>query len=208
MSNPKQQQPKMEDKNFGLTQVSFQQMVTDLKKNDTKFFEQVFLKQFKETMSYIKREYSADPEDAYDATMDALLELRRRFVMGKLEYGNLRFLFTKMSSQIYLKNKKKEFKGTDNFDGLMNVQDDAPLEQVPESFSLAWQKMGAACKKLLTLHFYGNMRLTEIAEETLQSAATVRKQKERCIIKLKDLMTGMGKDKNTPLQADIKFKIR
>lgn len=59
----------MELKNFGLTEASFGQMVLDLKANDTRFFQQVFLKQFKETVNYVKREYRANQEDAYDATM-------------------------------------------------------------------------------------------------------------------------------------------
>lgn len=177
----------MEHKNFGLTEVTFGKMVLNLKKNDTIFFKQVFLKQFKETMNYVKREYGANQEDAYDATMDALLEFRRRFVEGKLQYGNLRFLFTKMSSQMYLRTKQQQPNSVD-LDTVLELQEEPSKNNVPESFKLAWEKMGAACKNLLTQHYYGAMRLTEIAEETSASPATVRKQKERCVKKLKDYM--------------------
>lgn len=91
----------MERKNFGLTEASFEQMVQDLKMNDTLLFKQVFLKQFKETMNYVKREYGADHEDAHDATMDTLLEFRKLFVEGKLKYGNLRLYSVVFSYSFY-----------------------------------------------------------------------------------------------------------
>ena len=178
----------MEHKNFGLTEASFRQMVLDLRSNCTRFFEQVFLAQFNETIRYVKREYDANHEDAYDATMDALLELRKRFVEGKLDYGNLRFLFTKMSTQMYLLNKKRRLPVAQDLETLIELPDEQIETQVPESFKLAWQSLDAKCKHLLTLHYYGLKRLTEIAEELSQPPATVRKQKERCIGKLKDLM--------------------
>ena len=178
----------MERKNFGLTEASFLQMVLDLKANDTRIFEKAFLAQFDETMSYIRREYDANQEDAYDATMDAILELRNRFVDGKLYYGNLRFLFTKMSAQMYLRNKKRQQPIFEDLETLKELSDEQIETPVPESFKLAWQSLGAKCKQLLTLHYYGSMRLTEIAEELSKPPATVRKQKERCIRKIKDLM--------------------
>ncbi|UOY05823.1 sigma-70 family RNA polymerase sigma factor [Muricauda sp. SCSIO 64092] len=178
----------MERKNFGLTEASFGQMVLDLKANDTRFFQQVFLVQFKETLNYVKREYGASHEDAYDATMDALLEFRKRFVDGKLKYGNLRFLFTKMSTQMYLRNKKRQQLTYEDLETLREIADDHVEAGVPKSFRMAWRSLGANCKQLLTQHYYGAMQLTEIARELSKSPATVRKQKERCIKKIKDLM--------------------
>ncbi len=178
----------MKSKNFGLTEASFGQMVLDLKANDTRFFQKVFLEQFKETMSYIKREYGASQEDAYDATMDALLEFRKRFVEGKLQYGNLRFLFTKMSTQMYLRNKKKQPPVIGDLEIATETPEEQIETQVPQSFKTAWQSLGTSCKQLLTQHYYGAMRMTEIANELSTSPATVRKQKERCIKKLRELM--------------------
>lgn len=178
----------MKHMNFGLTEESFRQMVLDLRANETRFFEQVFLAQFNETMSYVIREYGANPEDAYDATMDTLLEFRKRFVEGKLNYGNLRFLFTKMSTQKYLRNKKRQQPVFEGLETLKELPDEQIATQVPESFKLAWQSLGAKCKHLLTLHYYGSMRLREIAEELSKPPAAVRKQKERCIGKIKELM--------------------
>ncbi|MEW7292140.1 RNA polymerase sigma factor [Aquimarina sp. 2304DJ70-9] len=178
----------MEHKNFGLTQASFKKLIADLKRNDTFFFEQVFLKQFEETMNYLCREYKSSHEDAYDATMDALIEFRTRFVDGKLQYGNLRFLFTKIASQMLFRNLKKNNTNRDSTIFLVQEVDIEPTESIEELGRLnkAWQILGDSCKQLLTWHFYGKMKLSEIAEEAQKSPATIRKQKERCIKKLKD----------------------
>lgn len=163
-------------------------MVDGLRCNDMDFFKQVFLQQFNETMVYIKRKYRADHEDAYDATMDTLLDFRRRFVEGKLAYGNLRFLFTKMSAQMYLRNKKTQhpIQSSAVFD--LEPMSEESAAEVPDTFKKVWKKFGEKCKHLLTMHYYGNMQLIEIAEELSQSPATIRKRKERCIAKLKEEM--------------------
>ncbi len=178
----------MKHKNFGLSEASFDKLVSDLKRNDTHFFEQVFLKQFGETQKYLCREFKANHEDAYDATMDTLIEFRARFIEGKLRYGNLRFLFTKMASQILLKNLKKA--NTVNNDGVLSILEETDtVSEISEELSLlnkAWQKLGDSCRQLLTWHYYGKMKLTEIASEVQKTPATIRKQKERCIKQLKD----------------------
>ena len=94
------------DKNFGLSPEDFDGIVNDLKKNETHFFEQVFLQHFSDCIDFLQREYRADFNDAYDTTMDTLLEFRKRLVDGKLHYGNLRYLFTKMAAQLYVRQKK------------------------------------------------------------------------------------------------------
>ncbi|MBQ0735567.1 RNA polymerase sigma factor [Aquimarina celericrescens] len=176
----------MEHKNFGLSKVSFEKLVADLKKNDTIFFEQVFLKQFDETIKYLRREYTADYEDAYDATMDTLLEFRARFVDGKLSYGNLRFLFTKMASQMFMRSKNKHSTDLDDVIYMIVEEEEDDLEDGLGLFNKAWETLGESCKKLLTFHFYGKMKLTEIAIEFQKTPETIRKQKERCVKGLKE----------------------
>ncbi len=177
----------MKHKNFGLTEASFEKLIADLKRNDTYFFEQVFLKQFKETMNYLIREYKSSYEDAYDATMDALIEFRVRFIDRKLQYGNLRFLFTKMASQMLFRNQKKNVTDIDGVTFLAQEVNTEPIDSYELTvLNNAWKKLGDSCKQLLTWHFYGKMKLTEIAEEIQKSPASIRKQKERCIKQLKD----------------------
>lgn len=179
---------RMEHKNFGLSLESYEKLIMDLKKNDTRFFEQVFLKQFKETIRYLRRKYRTPHEEAYDATMDTLIEFRARFVEGKLKYGNLRFLFTKMASQMLIKNLKKSEVSIENMP-LVSEEFSAESQKSEELDWLnnAWQFLGQPCQQLLTFHFYGKMKLSEIAEEKQKSPVAVRKQKERCVQKLKDV---------------------
>lgn len=186
----------MEHKNFGLSPESFEKLIADLKRNDTRFFEQVFLKQFKETLRYLNREYRATREEAYDATMDTLIEFRTRFVEGKLRYGNLRFLFTRMASQILLKDRKKNTIKIEGMAYLEEYNTQSHESEEMDWLNSAWESLGEPCKQLLTCHFYGKMKLSEIAEENQKSPAAIRKQKERCIKQLKDLF---GEKANTKI---------
>lgn len=174
--------------NFGLNLDEFERLVSDLKRNETTLFERVFLAHFEECSAYLKREYSAKADDAYDATMDTLLEFRKRLVEGKLSYGNLRYLFTKMATQHYVRTQKAyrshEIKETDMIEEKQAVDSD-DLQQLNQ----AWGELGASCQDLLKWVYYGKMKLSEIAEQEQKSAASIRKQKERCIKKLKTLLS-------------------
>ena len=181
-------------KNFGLSQDRFDTLVADLKRNETEFLEKIFLAHFQECMAYLKREYKANHEDAYDATMETLLAFRKRLVEGKVEYGNLRFLFTKMSTQIYMKNQKSFQIQELNQSESATVEE--PLFDDPEHMETlqdCWNDLEAPCQQLLTWHFYGKMRLTEIAEQEQKTSAAIRKQKERCLQKLKQIFRTKSK---------------
>lgn len=177
----------MKQKNFGLSEEDFNRMVLDLKNSDTRFFEQVFLSHFKDAMNYLKKNYGACHEDAYDATMDTLVAFRKRFVEGKLVYGNLRYLFTKMAGQIFLRVKKSHVSIEEDFsEGWFT---DIPYsEEDLDIFKRIWDSLEDPCKELLQQHYYGNKKLMEIAAQQERSSAAVRKQKERCLKKIKNLL--------------------
>ena len=184
------------DKNFGLSPNDFDRLVSDLKRNEADFFKTVFLKHFEDCMIFLQRQNGASSDDAYDATMDALIQFRRLLVEGKLRYGNLRYLFTKMASQIYLKNKKKfqiqEIGASD-----MEMAEFSPGDD-QENIALlnaAWTELGANCQELLKLHYYGQMKLNEIAAYRGKTPTAIRKQKERCIERIRSLLQ---KEKLTP----------
>jgi len=181
------------NRNFGLSPDDFDEIVADLKKNETTFFEKVFLQHFKECQHYLQKEFNADQNDAYDATMDTMIEFRRRLVEGKLRYGNLRFLFTKMATQIYVRNRKSFQSQAINDQDIeisqaTNSQDDILL------LNKIWPKLEDPCKELLTKHYYGKMKLTDIATRQQKSAVAIRKQKERCVSKLRSLLASMKND--------------
>ena len=174
-------------KNFGLSQEEFDKIVADLKKNETHFFEKVFLRHFDTCIGFLRKEYNAHYDDAYDATMDTLIEFRKRLVEGKLKYGNLRFLFTKMATQNYLRNKKL-FQTQEIHEKDIEPEDSNSLEEDVALLSTAWIELGESCQELLMNFYYGKMQLAEIATLENKSAAAIRKQKERCVHKIKAIL--------------------
>lgn len=180
-------------KNFGLSAVEFDRLVADLRRNETAFFEQVFLHHFGDCLNYLQRTYRASRDDAYDASMDTLLLFRRRLVEGKLQYGNLRYLYTRMASQVYLRQQNRTPLTTE-------IQEESVVDTIPAPLAdadredqkllgAAWDKLEAPCQELLKRFYYGKQPLSEIAAESGRTAAAIRKQKERCVKRLRDIFS-------------------
>ena len=173
---------KMMDQNFGLTEEEFHKMTAALEAGDKSMFELVFLNHFASCRDYLIRTYRAAPEDAYDATMDTLMEFYHRMVAGKIQYGNLRYLFTKMGSQIYMKSHKK-WNVFSMFQQESDVQmvDDVHEEETDQVLNKAWEKLGDGCQHLLKAFYYDNKTLNILAAEMGKDPAAMRKQKQRCV---------------------------
>lgn len=171
----------MPAQNFGLDEKTFLQLVDDLREGNVVLFETIFLEHFEDCMTYVKRNYSASHDNAYDATMDTLIAFRQRLVDGKVHYGNLRFLFTRMASQHYMRQNKKQnnivYEIDEQTPDLLNNN---YSEEDTKRLNRAWQHLKAECQELLKQYFYQNITLSRIAEKTGRSAAAIRKQKERC----------------------------
>ncbi|MEN0003886.1 MAG: sigma-70 family RNA polymerase sigma factor [Bacteroidota bacterium] len=179
-------QPKRMSQNFGLTETAFEQLVAELQAGNDQLFERIFLKHFEDCVKFITNQYRASWEDAYDASMECLIEFQHRLKAGKIHYGNLRFLFTRMAGQIYLKWIKKE-QLKDTMEETFDVAE--PPEQLDpellEVLNMAWEKMCADCKNILKAFYYNGMPLNELAEKLQKKPAAVRKQKQRCLDKLR-----------------------
>lgn len=182
------------DKNFGLSEIEFQKMVIQLKNGDEKIFETIFLSHFEDCMSFIKYKYNTSTEEAYDASMQAMLAFCHRLKDGKITYGNLRFLFTQMAGQFHLKALKKS-SNQEEFSPLIHDQEDFLDAFNDEDLLLldqAWNQLGDKCKTLLNEFYYNNNTLQEIAQRLEKNAATIRKQKQRCIEKLRSLFIAIN----------------
>ena len=94
---------KKPEQNFGLTEKEFNDLLRELKNDNTLLLEKIFLIQFPETVDYLMHRYRADQLSAYDATMEALLKFWQRLSDGKIRYGNMRFLFIKIAVQFLTK---------------------------------------------------------------------------------------------------------
>ncbi len=170
--------------NFDLTQEEFDQLLSQLKQGDTTLFENVFLKHFQDCMKYLQNRYQAQHDDAYDSTMDTMLSFRNRLVQDKVKYGNMRFLFTQMASQNYIRKMKgqkfaeiSEVEVSDDNEVTID-QDDLLILQK------AWNRLTPECQQLFRMNYYQGMKLVEVADKLNRPSDTVRKKKERCKKKL------------------------
>jgi len=184
------------NKNFGLTEAEFNKLLLELGKGDETLFEQVFLTHFEDCCKYLMSTYNASSEDAYDASMNTMLEFCKRLKSGRIAYGNLRFLFTRMAGQVYLKWIKKQNKltGLENMDLL-----EAPEEIDDETYAVlnkAWNGLLKDCQTLLEAFYYSGATLEHIATELNRSAVAVRKQKQRCMEKLRELFVSISLPEN------------
>ena len=170
-------------KNFNLTQRSFDELVAQLQNGNEKVFEHLFLSHMSDCIAFLMNKYKISHEVAYDNSMDALVEFRKKLIQKKLTYGNLRFLFTQMASQFYLRSLKKEDKlknVTSLYDNESNEEDILILEK-------SLDNLGEACKNILKLNYYEGLNLKEIAQIYSKTPVAMRKQKQRCLALLKSL---------------------
>jgi RNA polymerase sigma factor (sigma-70 family) len=168
--------------NFGLSEATFNEMLKNMKAGDDALFEQIFLAQFEETISYLMRRYKVNRSSAYDATMDALLKFRRRLLEGKIGYQNMRFLFTQMAGQFLMATLKKDTKST-----VISIQEEIDVveekvdDRILDILDVAWKLLGDQCSKLLENYYYKKIALKELAKKLGKSDAALRKQKQRCL---------------------------
>lgn len=180
-------QNSLSEKNFGLTEAEFQRLADSLAQGDQRLFERVFLAHYKDCLNYLIRKDGLAYAEAYDLTMDTLLLFRDLIIAGKIRYGNLRYLFTRMARQAHLRGKKKNHHLTSMTDSCLDFSEDEP-ELSEEEFDLlgrAFKSLGEECRRLLRAHYYLRRSLKDIAIEEDRAPATVRKQKSRCVATLR-----------------------
>ncbi len=187
-------QSKMDNpiQNFGLKKADFDQLVSDLQGGNEKLFETIFVQHFESCRSYLMRECSAQADDAYDVTVETIIKFRQMLVEGKIQYGNLRFYFTKMAKDAYLKiiAKNKKMPVGELLENEADVADESTAafdEEQVLALDKSWKLLGDECKDLLRQHIQEGFQLKEIALNLAQSEANMRKRKERCMAKLKSL---------------------
>ena len=172
--------------NFNLSKTEFNSLVDDLKQGDESLFEKIFLSHFNDCMSFLKINYKTSHTEAYDITMDTLIDFREGIIGNKYTYGNLRFLFTRMASQKLFKIRKKESK-------IRYIHECPEIEQIFESIDnedqtvlqMAWSALEPKNRSILKKFYYENKKLNEIGKEENRSHSATRKQKERSILVLR-----------------------
>lgn len=178
-------------KNFGLSLEEFNTLHSALINGDQRIFEKVFLAQCAECIAYLEVNDNATHADAYDATMSTLLKFRELLVHSKINYGNLRFLFTKMARQFYWRAARKNEHNTP----LSQKEEDISFEENPfpdeerQLLRRAMNTLAPSCRELLKSFYFDNKNLKEIAKDLGRPHGAVRQQKSRCIKTLRSIFS-------------------
>jgi len=178
-------------KNFGLTKKEFSNMVQDMKKGKEGLIERIFLSQFQKSSAIIMSQTGCNKQEAYDCTMDALLEIRKELQAGKVLYGNLSSYFvTKSINQFFRKNKKTKLDLTELTEQHETI--DAAISEKEEFnhdlkmlVAKAMEKLGEECRAILKLYYYNEWSFQDIAVELNKGYDAIRKQATRCRDKFK-----------------------
>lgn len=173
-------------RNFGLTESEFDLMIEQMRNGNEIIFEKIFLSHFSDCMMYLKVNYNIQHSHAYDLSMDTLLDFRKGLHLGKYKYGNLRFLFTKMATQRFIKQKKKSLK-VDLLDEFFDIELETDIDNQDEIKTLqrAWARLDNKSQSLLKQFYVEKMKLSEIAILENKSHTAIRKQKERALTTLR-----------------------
>ncbi len=175
--------------NFGLIKDDFDHLLSQLKIGNDEFFSKIFLAHFEDCILYLKKKYSVSYDDAYDLTMETLLEFRHKLILGKINYGNLRYLFTRMACHNYLKESEKEAK----MKNLSSVFDDdhSLSEEGIESMKKVWFVLTDEEKNILNCFYYLDLPMRDISELTQINEVNLRKKKQRALEKLKNAINSL-----------------
>ena len=183
----------MDSKNFGLSRTAFQKLLEALRAGDDDLYQQIFLAHFEDCLNFLKSQYKASHQNAYDASMDGLVAFCDLLKKGRIQYGNLRFLFTQMAGQQYMKRIKENsrlLELTSEWDVADEPDGDLPTGAL-DTFNEAWPQLGKGCQQLLKSFFYDQRKLKEIATQLDKNETAVRKQKQRCMTKLQEIFQGL-----------------
>ena len=176
----------MKEKNFGLLEDEFINLTVELKNGNELLFKKIFLKQFEPALFRLMSKYRIPREKAYDMVMDTMIHFRKLLLADKIHYGNLNYLFHQIASQTYLKQieKNKRIQSVGNFNEAA-LQSKSTDSEILEKLSIAWKKLGTDCQVILKHYFYDELKLYQIAEILNRKPEAIRKQKTRCVHRLR-----------------------
>jgi DNA-directed RNA polymerase specialized sigma24 family protein len=190
LKNPKVSQvlkmPNSKD-NFGLTKHEFDHFVAKVKEGDESLFIQVFNVHFKSSVRYIQNKFNIPEEAAYDICMDTMIEFRSKLKSGKINYGNIRFLYTKMAVHKYLDDLKR--KNQINEAIVIFIGDRKKINFTDSEFLMilnrSIERLEFAQRHMIKEIFYSGKEVDQILAENQITYSTFRKRKQRSLDKLK-----------------------
>ncbi len=176
------------NKNFGLDETAFAQLLDQLEAGDERLFERVFVRQFRRLVRMLQSAHSAQTADAEDSVMNALLDFRRLLVARKVNYGNLEAYLHRVVVTGHQRRlrRSREVATADFPDGMMGNEaaPDFTAEHLA-AFSKAWATLCEKCSGVLKGFYYDELPHQRIAEMLGKRTDAVKQDKHRCVEKLR-----------------------
>ena len=191
--------PKSINKNFGLTSKEFDLLVDRMRCSDNTLLEHIYQVHYKYCRDYLRERYSIDEEIAYDLFMDALIIFRTKVLNKKIVYGNLTFLYTRLTINSYMdyhRNKKRLNEALVNFAHQINQPTQVIEDSYVEILESCLVKLKAKDTLLLRQLFLDKISGEELATQLGVKYAALRRRKKRAIDRLRDLIIDELKNKN------------
>ncbi|HOY13304.1 MAG TPA: sigma-70 family RNA polymerase sigma factor [Saprospiraceae bacterium] len=178
------------EKNFNLTEIEFNALLSRLKAGDNELFKRIFLSQAEESIIYIQNSFNGSYDKAYDAVIESILMIRERMIQGKVVYGNLKFLLTSIAAQYYQRQHKFAVPVIDTeinyFADTLSEEEQFDESQIT-LLNKAIKMLGDQCQEILKMNYFLDMNLNEIADKLEKGHDAIRKQKQRCKDQLKEI---------------------
>lgn len=176
-------------RNFGLSEIDFLELVQTLQDGDEKLFELIFLQHFEQCIHYLKVNDDAKEVEAYDIVMETAVQFRELLLKGKIRYGNLRYLFTNMARQKLRRTRirNRRIHPTRILNPAAATESGDFDDEAYQILAKAIRQLGQECRYLLRMYYYLGQSLNDIAQDQDRTAASVRQQKRRCILQLRNV---------------------
>jgi len=168
--------------------------VRAIKINDEKALEGLYQKNFPKVESFVLKN-NGNAEQAKDIFQEAFIAVWRNIQLDKFHPENE----TALDGYLYQvsKNKWLDYLRSGHYTKMVQLKEGLPEQTetaVPEEneyLSLIlryFKELGESCKKVLTLFYYDNETLKEIAVAMGWTEETARNNKYRCLQKLRELV--------------------
>ncbi len=171
-----------------MTEREFENLVLDLKQGNEKLFEKLYIEHYQYCLDWVHRKYK-DLAKSEDVTMDAFIKFRGLLIQDKIKFGNIRGYLVKICNSEYLKKIDKKTTYELPFALPDELSDNEHYENQMIALEKAWKEIGDKCQTLLKSYFYNAISLKNSWESLgYSSYDSIKKQKERCQKKLKEIM--------------------
>ncbi len=179
---------RMVNKNFDLSDVEFETLLSELESGNEALFERIFVKKYWKFVHRLQASHGINQADAEDAVMDGLLQFRKILLSRKVIWGNLEAYLTRIIVTDFQKKQKRiRETSVESFDENMADADILPQFSTEElaAFKKAWDSLCDKCSTVLRKFYYDEMPHHRIAELLNKRVDAIKQDKHRCIEKLR-----------------------